>query len=388
MSVATGFSKDADETKDQESVTLENGGSWPSKERILAAIPKECFERSLATSMMYMAISLSLTISCGVVGYLIPLNWAWIPAWIAYAAVTGTVAIGCWVVAHECGHRAFCRQNWIQDTVGFTLHSALLVPYFSWQRSHALHHARTNHLSDGETFVPYRMNTKKGEASAKWQSFIGDEAFGILNMIARLLFGWPAYLLTGASGGPARGATNHFWPLQPFSAALFPGKWRAKVWISDIGVIAVLTALGLWAYSAGSIVPVLVLYVGPYLVVNFWLVLYTWLHHTDVDVPHFENDEWSWVKGAFMSIDRPYGPVFDFLHHRIGSTHVAHHIDARVPHYHAKRATEALKAAFPDLYQYDPTPVPKALWRVATKCNVVSKAEHGWKYVLEKSSDA
>ncbi|MFP6674512.1 MAG: hypothetical protein VB878_05495, partial [Pirellulaceae bacterium] len=109
---------------------------------------------------------------------------------------------------------------------------------------------------------------------------------------------------------------------------------------------------------------------------------------TDVDVPHFENDEWSWVKGAFMSIDRPYGPVFDFLHHRIGSTHVAHHIDARVPHYHAKRATEALKAAFPDLYQYDPTPVPKALWRVATKCNVVSKAENGWKYVLEKSSDA
>jgi hypothetical protein len=30
-----------------------------------------------------------------------------------------------------------------------------------------------------------------------------------------------------------------------------------------------------------------------------------------------------WVKGAFMTIDRPYGPVLDFLHHRIGSTHVA-----------------------------------------------------------------
>jgi len=28
------------------------------------------------------------------------------------------------------------------------------VPYFSWQRSHALHHANTNHISDGETHVP------------------------------------------------------------------------------------------------------------------------------------------------------------------------------------------------------------------------------------------
>jgi len=33
-----------------------------------------------------------------------------------------------------------------------------------------------------------------------------------------------------------------------------------------------------------------------------------------------------YTKGAFLTIDRPYGAVFDFLHHRIGSTHVAHHV--------------------------------------------------------------
>ncbi|MEO8496535.1 MAG: fatty acid desaturase, partial [Planctomycetota bacterium] len=188
--------------------------------------------------------------------------------------------------------------------------------------------------------------------------------------------------------GPSRGLTNHFWPAKPFSAAMFPGKWRAKVWISALGVLATLGVLAWWAYAAGSIVPVLALYFGPYLAVNFWLVLYTWLQHTDVDVPHFEDDEWSWVLGAFMTIDRPYGVVLDFLHHRIGSTHVAHHIDARIPHYHAVRATEALKQAFPDLYLYDPTPIRKALWRIATNCNVVTKADFGWKYVVDRDSDA
>ena len=130
--------------------------------------------------------------------------------------------------------------------------------------------------------------------------------------------------------------------------------------------------------------PVLALYVGPYFVVNFWLVLYTWLQHTDVEVPHFADDEWSWVQGAFMSIDRPYGPLLDFLHHRIGSTHVAHHMEARIPHYHARRATDALRQAFPDHYRYDPTPVYKALWRVVTKCNVVSKADVGWTFVAKE----
>ena len=64
----------------------------------------------------------------------------------------------------------------------------------------------------------------------------------------------------------------------------------------------------------------------------------TWLQHTDTDVPHLAASEWSYIKGAFLTIDRPYGAVFDFLHHRIGSTHVAHHVECAIPHYKAVKA--------------------------------------------------
>merc|ERR1711957_1001432 len=37
------------------------------------------------------------------------------------------------------------------------------------------------------------------------------------------------------------------------------------------------------------------LYFGPLLVVNAWLVIYTWLQHTDVDVPHFGMDDHTFV---------------------------------------------------------------------------------------------
>ena len=51
------------------------------------------------------------------------------------------------------------------------------------------------------------------------------------------------------------------------------------------------------------------LYGGPYLVINAWLVLYTWLQHTDVDVPHFEDQDHTYVRGALHTIDRPYDKV-------------------------------------------------------------------------------
>ena len=117
--------------------------------------------------------------------------------------------------------------------------------------------------------------------------------------------------------------------------ALFPEKWENKVWYSDIGVALTVGAMAYWAMQT-SFATVFGLYLAPYLFTNFWLVLYTWLQHTDVDVPHFEGNDWNLVKGAFMTIDRPYGKVYDFLHHRIGSTHVAHHINHTIPHYNAR----------------------------------------------------
>ena len=353
---------------------------YPTKAEVLAAIPAECFDRNLFKSSLYLFMSLAMTICSGVLAYLlIPFTWSWLPVWIGYAIVAGTAGTGCWVVAHECGHRAFTKHNWLQDMIGYCLHSILLVPYFSWQRSHSLHHARTNHLDIGETHVPRRDTTPSGAARLWWQETIGEEAFAIVLITANSLIGWPLYLLTGATGGPVRGTTNHFWPAWPFSAALFPGGWTRKVWLSDIGVLVTLGLLGWWTYSSGFL-SVLALYIGPYLVVNFWLVLYTWLQHTDVDVPHFDDEEWTWVKGAFMTIDRPYGSILNFMHHHIGSTHVAHHMDARIPHYNAAKATRALRENFPDLYRFDPTPIPKALWRVATRCHVVSKRDEGWTY--------
>ena len=119
----------------------------PSKSEFRRIVPSHCFKRDTLRSLGHVAQSAVCTALCAATGLLIPLKAAFLPLWIAYAAVTGTVAMGLWVLAHECGHGAFSDNRLLQDAVGFALHTSLLVPYFSWQRSHAVHHANTNHIT-------------------------------------------------------------------------------------------------------------------------------------------------------------------------------------------------------------------------------------------------
>jgi omega-6 fatty acid desaturase (delta-12 desaturase) len=121
-------------------------------------------------------------------------------------------------------------------------------------------------------------------------------------------------------------------------------------------------------------------------VINAWLVSYTWLHHTDTNIPHFSSADWTWAKGAVQTVNRPYGPVLNLLHHGIGSTHLCHHINPRIPHYNAWQATALLQMRFPDLVHHDPTPIHLALWRVASFCAVVRQDAPGSGFYFQPQS--
>lgn len=275
---------------------------FPSATELRSVIPKDCFEPDTATSLKYLSVSVVGTALCTWMGFnvLLPLlpptelfsnpllAIVGTTVWSAYAAVTGTVAMGLWVLAHECGHGAFSKNVALQDTIGYMLHSFFLVPYFSWQRSHAVHHKFTNHMDLGETHVPEPSDGTKADGSLGLRKFLqsvvgeknGLRAYGALQMFLHLILGWPAYLWIGATGGPDRGMTNHYYPnplTEPKFAKdeLFPMKWKEKVWQSDIGCVAMGVAVLGFAVSQGFST-MMALYGLPLIVVNSWLVLYTW----------------------------------------------------------------------------------------------------------------
>lgn len=256
------------------------------------AIPKHCFERSAARSLGYVARDLaSLAVTFYLFhNYVTPENIPSKPVrallWAFYTAIQGLFGTGVWVLAHECGHQAFSPSKVLNDTVGWVLHSALLVPYFSWKISHGKHHKATANMERDMVFVP---KTREERASrlgklAHELSELGEETpiVTFIMLVGQQLIGWPNYLLTNITGhdhherqseGRGKGkknglfsGVNHFNPSSP----LYEAKDAKLILLSDLGLAITISALVYLGNNFGWS-NLFVWYFLPYLWVNHWL---------------------------------------------------------------------------------------------------------------------
>lgn len=324
------------------------------------AIPPHCFERSIIRSFSYVVYDLTIVTA------LLYLALYWIPslpsplnylAWPLYWVCQGCVLTGVWVIAHECGHHAFSDYQLLDDIVGLILHSALLVPYFSWKYSHRRHHSNTGSMERDEVFVP------KPKSSLPWFSkYLNNPPGRFITLFVTLTMGWPLYLAFNVSGRAYPRFACHYDPYGP----IYNDRERAQIFISDVGVLAVFYALYRLtvAFSLGWVIRI---YGVPLLIVNGWLVLITFLQHTHAALPHYDSSEWDWLRGALATVDRDYG-ILNKVFHNITDTHVAHHLFSTMPHYHAMEATMSIKPILGDYYQFDPTPLLKAMYRETKEC--------------------
>merc|ERR1711988_1581803 len=116
-------------------------------------------------------------------------------AWPLYWYWQGAVGTGVWVIAHECGHQSFSESKTLNDTVGWFLHSALLVPYHSWRISHSKHHGNTGSCENDEVFAP------KGRDDLLDEIIEHSPLFNMVKIIGMLTIGWmPGYLFFNATG--------------------------------------------------------------------------------------------------------------------------------------------------------------------------------------------
>lgn len=338
------------------------------------AIPPHCFKRSVVRSFSYVVYDL---IIASLLYYVATNYFQHLPqphsylAWAIYGFIQGCILTGVWVIAHECGHHAFSDYQWLDDTVGLILHSCLLVPYFSWKYSHRRHHSNTGSLDRDEVFVP------KQKSGLSWYAKYLDNPVGRLFTITiTLTLGWPLYLAFNVSGRSYDRFACHFDPYGP----IYSNRERLQIFISDAGVLAV--SYGLYRLVlAKGLAWVLCVYGGPLLVVNAFLVMITYLQHTHPSLPHYDSSEWDWFRGALATVDRSYG-ILNKVFHNITDTHVAHHLFSTMPHYNAMEATKAIKPILGDYYQFDGTPVYKALWREAKECIYVEPDENDKKGVF------
>ena len=74
-------------------------------------------------------------------------------------------------------------------------------------------------------------------------------------------------------------------------------------------------------------------------------------------------------------MDRNYPKIIDILHHRIGTTHVLHHLFPEIPFYNAIEGTEAIKKVLGPHYRRDTNSIWSAIWKCASECHYVDSIE-------------
>ncbi|KAH7093506.1 fatty acid desaturase-domain-containing protein [Paraphoma chrysanthemicola] len=365
--------------------------SVPDVKTMRDAIPAKCFERSLVRSMSYVVrdlIAVSALCYSGVLLSRLDAPWVvTVPLWALYSFVQGCFFTGLWILAHECGHDSFSPYLNVNATVGWFLHSMLMVPFFSWKFSHSRHHRYANHMEKDTVFVPCRkeeleakLEKKPGLGQKLMDHTAADTPIVSLGaLIFHQVFGWPAYVLLNAGAGvnsliKSNRKESHKWKqshLDP-TAHTFTDAEQPFVLLSNIGLIAVMTSLYFASKSLG-VGTTFLLYGLPYLWMNHWIVAITYLHHTHPDAQHYEAENWTYAKGALSTVDREFGFIGRHIFHGIIEYHVVHHIFPRIPFYHCEEATWAIAPMLGDKYIEQRTNFFADLWTAFTECKFVEE---------------
>jgi fatty acid desaturase len=325
--------------------------------QLRAAIPGYCFQPSLFWSFFYLfrdltysAFLLTTLWHCLTLPQVEQSTILYYGLVCGYGICQGIVWTGLWIIAHDAGHSGFSKIPLLNDTVGFILHSFLLAPYFSWKSSHRRHHIYANHIEKDLNYVPPQRNEYARSIGMALEKIdeVGEDAPVVLffRIILQQLIGWNWYILSNITTpntavvkkGLSVWRYSHFDPW----GGMFRDSEVTSIILSDIGCFTTITGLYFLYRYLGSFELVFWIYIVPWCVVNHFIVMITFLHHTHPDVPKYSADSWTFLRGATATIDRDFGIIGTHFFHHISSDHVTHHLFSSIPHYYSRTASEAI----------------------------------------------
>jgi omega-6 fatty acid desaturase (delta-12 desaturase) len=304
-------------------------------------IPKECHAIDARRSWTALVVALVRVAGSLALLSLIPLTWgpalAWqIPALLAAWLFAGWCFTGIFVLGHDCGHMAFSERRWVNVLVGHFLMSPVFTGFHNWRIWHNYHHAKTQLRGQDPDWAEKMMTRPEYDAAP-----LGEKAH------VRLGFGTPLGMLVGFWVGMFRRTfMKTLAPQIPLTRTA-----ERELFVSSLAMLLASGSLTVLLYRLG----------GPWMVVKYYYVpsfiaaahgaMLTYLHHTSADALVFDKAGWTPFRGQVVSTFNVRFPrLLEALWFDI-NIHLVHHLAPRVPWYHLKPATEAIRAVEPSWVQ-------------------------------------
>lgn len=281
---------------------------------IIQTLPRECFQKNRRKAWLSVVFTL-FAVSLGYLG-IATLPWFFLPlTWI----FTGTALTGCFVVAHDCGHRSFASRRWVNDWVGHIMLLPLIYPFHSWRILHDIHHVHTNKVDVDNAWHPWHLEDY-------------TNAHPLIQGFYRLFRGRLWFF-----------ASIIHWEGLHFNLSNFQERDRAKVKVSIITVVLFAAVLFPTLFLTTGVWGIVKFWLAPWLVYHFWMSTFTLVHHTTMDIPFRPAETWNAAEAQlFGTVHCSYPRWIEILCHDI-NVHIPHHVSVGIPSYNLRLAHESLK---------------------------------------------
>ncbi len=320
---------------------------------LYSKIPENYIKPNLIKSLAYFFIDISIISILFYFGYY-ALSTNNVFLTIIYTILQGSYFWSLFMIGHDCGHESFSSNKFINNLFGYISHSFLLVPFYSWKLSHHKHHSFHNNIDKDESHVAIPVKLLKNLIQKiENKGLLFKFYFIVFNIFAMLGLLFPFYLFDNNIF--KNDGESHYDP----KASIFKGSEKHIVLSTFLNLLILASLIFLMFLT--SVKTILILYFIPWLIFNFWLYFVTYLQHMNNETFWFYQKDWTFLKGAFQTVDYDYGrflgPVINFMHHNIQRYHVVHHLHFRIPHYNLKKVHEILLPEYKEVYNLKQNPL-------------------------------
>ncbi|MCE9600477.1 MAG: fatty acid desaturase [Spirochaetia bacterium] len=295
---------------------------------VRAEIPAHCLKPNLSRAVFYIATYLAFfagSVALAAFVWAQKLYWLYPVSWF----IGGTACTSLFVLAHDCGHYSILKSKRAMNVLGHLFLLPVFYPFYAWKHSHDAHHKYTNLLKRSNDV--YFDNAWIPETVSEYMQ----------EKQSRPMFAW---LYRLARAVPMLGSWMH----HGFYLLGNPGIYREdhakKVRFSlAFLLVAFILIAPVIVYVSGSILGLLHFWILPGLAFQFWMSIYTFLHHTSEDIPFLPEGEWTPFRGQVeCTVNCLWPRAVSFLHGNI-DIHLPHHVAANIPAYWLRDANSALK---------------------------------------------
>jgi omega-6 fatty acid desaturase (delta-12 desaturase) len=295
------------------------------------AISRTCYDRSTLQTFGWYAFDLALYLGL-MWGVFAAESW-WVKLLFGFGAGCAVAFMFVW--AHDAAHGALFKSDWTAEILGTAFMLPSLNPYRLWCHGHnRVHHGFTSYSPVDWIWRP-------------------------LTPVAYAALPWYRRLVYRMERSPWTCALHYllkvWWPGMVMYRPDRQSRERFGYSVHKLITLGFAIAMSVVCYVwGGGIMGVVAGVVVPFIVFNYFIALFVFLHHTHPEVPFFDHrPEWSNTIGqVYCSIVWRCSRLSELLIHNI-MIHVPHHVDSRIPFYRLKAAYADLQKSYGEyLHEY------------------------------------